>query len=120
MRGNMIFYQGHSSPRQARNALVAVAVESALLIAGDDIYKKVSDLLMKTYGCEIMDCSKNPSYLGTVLSKLSEGAHSKVIEAIRRELGEYSYMKVVSSFLSVLDESVEHRSALRRRDSLVI
>ena len=103
LAANALFYQGRSSPRRAREALITVAVESALLAAGDDFYKKVSDLLRDTYNCEIMDCNKHPQYLNAVLSKLGEDARSEITHEIRKELDEYSYIKTVALFLDALD-----------------
>ncbi|MDE1762872.1 MAG: hypothetical protein KGH88_01325 [Thaumarchaeota archaeon] len=103
MRANVLFYQGNSSLSQAREALVAVAVESALLAAGDGIHKKVSDLLMDKYNCKIMDCNKHPEYLNASLSDLEEDTRSKLINAVRKELDEYSNIKTISSFLNALE-----------------
>ncbi len=104
MPTNVLFYQGNHSLNQTRKALVTVAVESALLAAGDDIHKKVTDLLMNIYDCEIVDCYKYPEYLNMVLSHLEYDIHLKIIESIKEGLGKYSYIKLVSSFLNVLEK----------------
>ncbi|HKU33429.1 MAG TPA: hypothetical protein VJR22_06250 [Candidatus Nitrosotalea sp.] len=104
MAANVLFHQGNSTLDQTRKALVTVAVESVLFAVGDNIHKKISDLLMNLYDCEIVDCYKHPEYLNMALSHLEYDIHLKIIESIRKELGKYSYIKLVSSFLNALEK----------------
>ena len=88
---------------QIKKALVAFAIEKALLDMGEPVFEKVSKTLKDDYNCYIPDCFEHPDYLKRVLSDLYGTAHQAIIETIKENLDEFSNQPQVNKFLTVLD-----------------
>lgn len=101
---DVLFSPRSFGPNETRSALVSVSIESALLATGVDIYEKVSKLLMNDYECHILNCYQHPEYLNEVLLKFDDDIRHKVLELIRKDLGQYSYMTPIQKFLNLLCE----------------
>lgn len=86
---------------ETRSALVSVSIESALLAIGIDVYEKVLKLLMDDYECHILNCYQHPEYLNEILLKLDDNIRHKVLEMIKKDLGQYSYMTPIQKFLNL-------------------
>jgi hypothetical protein len=83
-------------------ALVAIAIEKALLGIGKPAYETVSHALYKKYRCYIPDCYEKPEYLREVLKDLFGESYKEIISTIEEQLEEFSYKKKIKTFLQVL------------------
>jgi hypothetical protein len=87
---------------QIKKALVAFAVEKALLNMGEPIYHKVAKTLKDDYDCFIPDCFEHPEYLNRILADLFGNAHLAIINAIKSDLEEFSSHGQVQQFVLAL------------------
>lgn len=83
-------------------ALVALAIEKALLDIGRPTYEAVSNRLYKKYHCYIPDCYEKPEYLKAVLKDLFGESCKEIISTIKQHLDEFTYKKKIKVFLQVL------------------
>lgn len=88
---------------QIRKALVAFAIEKALLNMGEPVFEKVVKTLKDDYGCHIPDCYDHPEYLKRVLSDLYGNAHIAIIVSIKNSLQEFSQQEPIGRFISILE-----------------
>lgn len=87
---------------QIKKALVAFAIEKALLNMGEPVYQKVAKVLKDDYNCFIPDCYENPEYLNRVLADLFGNAHAAIIDSIKSDLHEFSSQGPVRQFVLAL------------------
>ncbi|MBI5146509.1 MAG: hypothetical protein HZA84_04740 [Thaumarchaeota archaeon] len=88
---------------QIKKALVAFAVEKALINMGEPVFEKVAKTLKDDYNCYIPDCYEHPEYLKRILSDLYGNAHIAIIVSIKNSLQEFSQHESINRFLSVLE-----------------
>ena len=91
-----------ASDAQIKKALVAFAVEKALLNMGDPVYQKVVKTLQNDYNCYIPDCYEHPEYLNRVLADLFGNAHTAIINSIKSDLNDFSSQGPVQQFVLAL------------------
>lgn len=89
---------------QLRKALVSLAVEKVLLAIGQPVYKKTIKQLSKDYNCYLPECYEHPEYLNKVLKKIFGNAHITIVDAIKKELGEYVTEKPIEIFVTAISE----------------
>ena len=104
LHDDFLFYQSIRRTDQVRQALISVTVESALLGTGIETYEKVVQLLEEKYHGSMPDCYSHPEYLDQVLKTLDENSRHRVMESIKKGLGEFSYDESISKFLDELNE----------------
>ncbi|MFQ6025505.1 MAG: hypothetical protein ACE5JT_03215 [Nitrosopumilaceae archaeon] len=80
--------------------LVAHSVEKALLELGNPAFEKVNDELLKNYNCYLFDCYEHPEYLTHILKEAYEESFPKIIQSIRKNLGEYVTHNKIEPFLN--------------------
>ncbi|MEO9277376.1 MAG: hypothetical protein ABI340_06330 [Nitrososphaera sp.] len=99
---NALFYQGDCDNNTAKLALVSISVESSLL--GHDVqsYEKVTKMLETKYGCLVYDCFDHPDYLNEILKTLPGDSYYRIVESIKKGLGEFAYLDGISDFLNEL------------------
>lgn len=88
---------------QIKRALVAFAIEKALINMGEPVFEKVAKTLKDDYNCHIPDCYEHPEYLKRILSDLYGNAHVAIIVSIKNSLDEFSQHESISRFISVLE-----------------
>lgn len=88
---------------QIKKALVAFAIEKALLDMGEPIFEKVAKMLKDDYNCYIPDCYDHPEYLKRVLSDLYGNAHIPIVNSIKNSLHEFSQQGPINQFISILE-----------------
>lgn len=103
---NPLCYQGNVGIDKARKALVVFAIECALLTTGDDVYKKVSDMLSSNYGRGVLDCLEYPECLTAVLAKMGAQESKRILGSIKSQLEKHSDIKTVSDFLDQLENQL--------------
>jgi len=88
---------------QIKKALVAFAIEKALIDMGEPIFEKVAKTLKDDYNCYVPDCYDHPEYLKRILSDLYGNAHVTIINSIKDSLREFSQQESINRFISVLE-----------------
>ena len=88
---------------QIKKALVAFAIEKALIAMGESVFEKVAKTLKDDYNCYIPDCYDHPEYLKRVLSDLYGNAHIAIINSVKSSLHEFSKQESIHRFISVLE-----------------
>jgi hypothetical protein len=88
---------------QIKKALVAFAIEKALLDMGEPIFQKVVKALKDDYDCYIPDCYEHPEYLKRILSDLYGNAHTAIIDSIKSSLEDFSHHDSIQKFVAALD-----------------
>jgi hypothetical protein len=88
---------------QIKKALVAFAIEKALIEMGEPVFDKVAKTLRDDYHCYIPDCYDHPEYLKRILSDLYGNAHVAITNSIKNSLREFSKQESISKFISVLE-----------------
>lgn len=88
---------------QIKKALVAFAIEKALIDMGNPVFEKVAKTLKDNHNCYIPDCYEHPEYLKRVLSDLYGNAHITIINSIKDSLREFSQQESINRFISVLE-----------------
>ncbi len=88
---------------QIKKALVAFAIEKALIDMGEPVFEKVAKTLKDDYNCYIPDCYEHPEYLKRILSDLYGNAHTAIIVSIKNSLQEFSQHESINKFISVLE-----------------
>lgn len=102
-RDDFLFYPTSYGNAQVVQALISVTVESALLGSGIETYQKVVQLLEKKYHGSMPDCCDHPEYLDEILQVLDTKSRSRVMESIKKGLGEFSYDESISKFIAELN-----------------
>jgi hypothetical protein len=87
---------------QIKKALVAFAIEKALLDVGEPVFQKVTKTLKDEYNCYIPDCYEHPEYLKRILSDLYGNAHTAIIASIKGGLVEFSHQPQIQKFVITL------------------
>lgn len=87
---------------EIKKALVAFAMEKALLGIGEPVYQKVTKTLKDDYNCYLPDCYEHPEYLKRILSDLYGNAHVTIINSIKSDLAEFSTHGPVQKFVLAL------------------
>lgn len=87
---------------QIKKALVAFAIEKALLNLGEPVFQKVAKTLKDDYDCFIPDCYEHPEYLKRILSDLYGNAHLTIINSIKSDLTEFSEQGPIQQFVLAL------------------
>ncbi len=88
---------------QIKKALVAFAIEKALLEMGEPVFQKVTKALRDDYNCYIPDCYEHPEYLKRILSDLYGNAHTAIITSIRNSLHDFSHQEPIQKFVSAIE-----------------
>ncbi|HSA98609.1 MAG TPA: hypothetical protein VLF17_05985 [Candidatus Nitrosotenuis sp.] len=88
---------------QIKKALVAFAIEKALIDMGEPIFEKVVKTLKDDYNCYVPDCYDHPEYLKRILSDLYGNAHVTIIHSIKDSLRDFSTQESINKFISVLE-----------------
>jgi hypothetical protein len=88
---------------QIKKALVAFAIEKALLDMGEPVFQKVAKTLKDDYNCYIPDCFDHPEYLKRILSDLYGNAHTTIINSIKTSLQEFSHQEQIQKFVCALE-----------------
>jgi hypothetical protein len=88
---------------QIKKALVAFAIEKALLDIGEPVFQKIAKILKDDYNCYIPDCYDHPEYLKRILSDLYGNAHTTIINSIKTSLQEFSHQGQIQKFVSALE-----------------
>jgi hypothetical protein len=100
---NALWDDMSASDNQIKKALVAFAVEKALINMGEPVFEKVAKTLKDDYDCYIPDCYDHPEYLKRILSDLYGNAHVAIIVSIKNSLQEFSQHESIGRFISVLE-----------------
>jgi hypothetical protein len=87
---------------QIKKALVAFAIEKALLNLGEPVYQKVTKTLKDDYNCFIPDCYNHPEYLKRILVDMYGNAHTTIIHSIKSDLKEFSSQDPIQKFVLAL------------------
>lgn len=87
---------------QIKKALVAFAIEKALLNLGEPVFQKVVKTLKDDYHCFIPDCYDHPEYLKRILADLYGNAHMTIINSIKSDLTEFSDKGPIQQFILAL------------------
>ncbi len=85
--------------RTIKQALVGLAIETALLDVGKPTLKEVIRKLESYYNCGIFDCYYNPELLVSVLRKLYGNSYGAIVESIKKNLVEFSHQEPISRFI---------------------
>ncbi len=80
-------------------ALVALAVEKALLEVNVEVYEKVLDELEKKYQCYLPDCYEHPEYLIEILRDIYGDSYLAIVKTINDNLKDFENRKNISEFL---------------------
>ncbi len=88
---------------QVKKALVAFAIERALLDMGGPVFAKVTKTLKDDYGCYIPDCYDHPEYLKRILSNLYGNAHAAIIDSIKTNLQDFVHQAPIQKFVCALE-----------------
>jgi len=88
---------------QIKKALVAFAIEKALLEMGEPVFQKVTKALRDDYNCYIPDCYEHPEYLKRILSDLYGNAHTAITDSIKNSLDDFSHQEPIQKFVSAID-----------------
>ncbi len=88
---------------QIKKALVAFAIEKALLDMGEPVFQKIAKTLKDDYNCYIPDCYDHPEYLKRILSDLYGNAHTTILDSIKTSLQEFSHQEQIQKFVSALE-----------------
>jgi hypothetical protein len=84
---------------QIKKALVAFAIEKALLDVGEPVFQKVTKTLKDDYNCYIPDCFDHPEYLKRILSDLYGDAYTAILSSIKNSLVEFSHQPSIQKFV---------------------
>lgn len=87
---------------EIKKALVAFAIEKALLGLGEPVYQKVTKTLKDDYNCYLPDCYEHPEYLKRILADLYGNAHMTIINSIKSDLAEFSMQDPIRKFVLAL------------------
>lgn len=88
---------------QIKKALVAFAIEKALLDMGDPVFHKVAKTLKDDYNSYIPDCYDHPEYLKRILSDLYGNAHKAIINSIKNSLHDFNHQEPIRRFVSAIE-----------------
>ncbi|MGQ0771776.1 MAG: hypothetical protein ACT4NT_03275 [Nitrososphaerota archaeon] len=88
---------------QIKKALVAFAIEKALLDMGEPVFQKIVKTLKDDYDCYIPDCYDHPEYLKRILSDLYGNTHTTILNSIKANLQEFSHQEQIQKFVSALE-----------------
>jgi hypothetical protein len=88
---------------QIKKALVAFAIEKALLDMGEPVFQKVTKTLKDDYNCYIPDCYEHPEYLKRILADLYGNAHTAIINSIKNSLHDFSNQGPIQKFISAIE-----------------
>ncbi len=97
-------FDSEDSMKDARKALVVLAIEKALLDVGKPTYDEVVGMLYQDYHCYLPDCYENPEYLSRVLKELYGQSHLAIIESIKKYLSEMSTQEDIINFIMKISE----------------
>lgn len=103
-QGQMACLTGNDSMKDARKALVVLAIEKTLLEVGRPAYDEVLGKLNEDYNCYLSDCYENPEYLSKVLKELYGQSHFAIIESIKKYLAESSTQEDITKFIIKISE----------------
>lgn len=88
---------------QIKKALVAFAIEKALLDMGEPVFQKVTKVLKDDYNCYVPDCYEHPEYLKRILSDLYGNAHTAIINSIKTSLQDFLNQPQIQRFVVSLE-----------------
>jgi len=92
------------SMKEARKALVVLAIEKTLLEVGKTTYDEVLGKLYEDHGCYLADCYEKPEYLAHVLEELYGPNHTVIIDSIKKYLAETSTQEDIAQFIIKISE----------------
>src|SRR5207245_4109373 len=81
-----------------KQALVGLAIETALLDVGKPALMEVIRKLESEYNSCIFDCYYHPELLVSVLKELFGNSCVVIVESINKNLAEFSYKEPISQF----------------------
>ena len=87
-----------------KRALVALAIEKALLDIGKTTFEEVGKTLYSRYQVYFPDCYEHPEFLNAVLKDLYGKSFSTIVDSIRKQLGEFASKKPIAEFLVKISE----------------
>ena len=87
-----------------KKALVAFAIERALLEIGKPALEKVTKRLYEDYHHHLSDCYENPEILSKVLKDLYGNSYTAIVQSIKKELEDFSDQKPIKAFLKVISQ----------------
>ncbi|MBI3841789.1 MAG: hypothetical protein HY295_01375 [Thaumarchaeota archaeon] len=87
-----------------KKALVAFAIERALLEIGKPALEKVTKQLYEEYQCNLRDCYEKPEILSKVLKNLYGKSYTAIVQSIRKELDDFADQKPIKTFLKVISQ----------------
>jgi hypothetical protein len=90
--------------KDARRALVVLAIEDTLLKVGQITYYEVLDKLYDNYDCYVSDCYDHPEYLSQVLKELYGDGRLPIIESIKQYLAEVNTQEDIEKFIIKISE----------------
>lgn len=90
--------------KDARRALVTLAIEDTLLKVGQISYYEVLDKLYENYDCYVSDCYDHPEYLSQVLKELYGSGSLAIIESIKQYLAEANTQEEIAKFILKISE----------------
>ncbi|MGI0004538.1 MAG: hypothetical protein ACREAX_04490 [Candidatus Nitrosotenuis sp.] len=88
---------------QVKKALVAFAIEKALLDMGRPVFEKVTKTLSADYGCYIPDCYDHPEYLKRILCDLYGNAYAAILNSIKTSLRDFTHQTPIQKFVCALE-----------------
>lgn len=94
-----------STREKAEKAIVAFAIEKALLEFGAPALEEVTNMLLEHYHCEISDCFEKPQYLNKVLKDIFGNSYIIIVKSIKKNLEEFAYEKPIENFLNEISKS---------------
>ena len=91
-----------SDGNKAEKAMVAFAIEKALLEFGTPALEEVISMLLDYYHCKISDCFEKPQYLNKVLKDIFGNSYTVIVKSIKKQLEEFAYEKPIKVFLKAI------------------
>jgi hypothetical protein len=88
---------------QVKKALVAFAIEKALLDMGKPVFDKVAKTLKDDYNCYIPDCYEHPEYLKRILTDLYGNAYAAILDSIKTSLRDFTHQGPIQKFVYCLE-----------------
>ena len=89
---------------EVKRAIVALAIEQALLNIGKVTLEEVGKTLYSKYQAYFPDCYEHPEFLNSVLKDLYGKSFTTIVDSIRKQLGELASQKPIAEFLVKISE----------------
>lgn len=96
-------YQAMTAKNNVREAIVSYAIEKALLEYGESALEEVYYKMYREHGLHLVDCYHNADLFRRVLLETFGDGYCKIVDLIRKHLGNYADQLQVGKFLSALE-----------------